>query len=182
MLEPSDHDATLEATRQPARVLQIIHLALMAGASFYFLFQLANPGPAFGGGEPDVSVPCLFAVVAMIVSPVLSSLVAAQAVGAAARGEPVAQHSEDGPTGQRSPDPLLSGLIGAYHSSHIAGMAILNGAVFLALFNMRTGVPDWYRLVPVGLLLLMAIGFPTLSRVVEWVSARRVEIKDDLPG
>jgi hypothetical protein len=133
------------------RILQIIHLNLLLGASVIvaiFYFQ----SPRIGGN--DAPVPWLFLIVAML--PVVPSFIVPALMRASKTG------SVEYATGQ---------LAGIYQVSHIVGCAMLeSGIIFSALaFTAAAVVPQWFILVPGILLLVLLLRFPLPGQLANWV-------------
>ena len=131
------------------------------------------------GDDPFIKLAFGAAAVAAVMSSVVPNVIASGAVKAAARTLAAEGMSPDAPA---RADRLRQSLLAVYQSSHIVGMAILEGAAFFTVFALRFGAPAWFPALTVGLLLVMAIRFPTLARVSDWIAARRAEIDAGLHG
>ena len=180
--EPLPGAAPDDTLRTSVRVLQIIHLMLMAGVGGFFVFTLLTsrgrqPQP---GDDAFAKIAFFASAVAAVVASVVPTLVASagvKAVAAAARG--TGQAGRGTGADAAAAHGLLQGLLGAYQSGHVVGMAILEGAAFFATFALRSGAAPWF---PAGLIALMAWRFPTFARVADWIDARRAEIDAGVHG
>ena len=189
---PSDGTAPEDALRQPVRGLQIIHGAMVAGVVAYLAFALffKTPERELAGLAPrgvdssTFTIALLFAAAAVIASVVVPPIVGRRFVRMTALGQPL-PGLQDGPPSPAllALDPITRGLFGARQTSLIVGMAILDAATFFAVLVLSQGnVPGWFVAVPIGLIALMAIRFPTRAGVADWIDARRAEIDAGLHG
>lgn len=203
MPTPPDRDAIAVAAASTVRGLQIIHLALLGGVLAFLIFTLlfrregggiqaaagaaAAPaagqvGPGPNGARDDTPVKLAFgaAAIAAIMSSIVPHVVATGGVRTAVRA--VRASGAVDSAADPAADPFVPGLLAAFQTSHIVGMAILEGAAFFAILVMGGGVPPWFPAIPAGLLFVMALRFPTATHAAGWVSARREEIEAGIHG
>jgi len=162
-LSNTDADATYAEIAPQVRTLQIIHAALMVGVASYLVF-LVSQGLRFSEDSDALPlIPLGFAVMSVVMSFVVPPMVRRAGL-AAVRG--------------KTQIPAES-LVAPFHTGHIVGMALLEGAGFLSCFALTGGfggAPRWFLAVPIALLVLMLIRFPRVASVADWVSMARDEI------
>ena len=161
-LSNTDAETTAAEIAPQVRTLQIIHVALMGGVTAY-LGVLVSKGITFSEDDGALPViPIVFAVLGAVMSFVVPAIVRRSGL-AALRG--------------KSPITAAS-LVSPFQTGHIVGMAMLEGAAFLACFALTGGfggAPRWFLVVPIALIALMVIRFPRVASVAEWVSMAREE-------
>jgi hypothetical protein len=159
----SDIEPIVAEIGAQAKVLQIIHAALVVGVLVFFGFQLVN-NPKFT--ELPTAVP-LVPLVAAISGTVFSFI-----VPKIVRQSTIAQLHTKSPV-------ATAELFNAYQISHIIGMALMEGAIFLvcmALSGLFGEVPRWFLGVPIVLIVIMLLRFPKKSTIAEWIADQRDEM------
>ena len=161
MPDPADDIDSIATEIAPRMTsLQVIHLALVAGVTVFLVVMLVQgpAGPEGRGAFGPVALICAAAGAAM--SFVLPSIF---------RGAGLA------PWRGKEEIPLEA-LLGPYSTGHIAGMALLESAGFLACFALL-GAPWNVRrvlvVIPIGILALMIARFPRPRAVAEWIASTR---------
>jgi len=145
------------------KILQIIHAALVVGVLVFFGFQLAN-NPKFT--ELPTAVPLVPLVAA--ISGTVFSFIVPKIVRQSTLSQLEAKSSVA--TGE---------LFNAYQISHIIGLALLEGALFLAcmaLSGVFGDIPRWFLGVPIALIVIMLLRFPRKTAIAEWIADRRDEM------
>ena len=140
--------------------LQVVHLSLVTSVAVFLSVMLAQ-GPAATddrSGFAAVTLICAAASVGM--SFVLPSIFRSAGL-APFRGKA---------------EIPIEGLIGPFQTGHIAGMALLESAGFLACFALL-GAPWSVRrvlvVIPIGILALMIVRFPRRGAVAAWIDRTR---------
>lgn len=165
-LTPEQYDA-MEPDKV-LRIMQIIAGALIAGvvsfagvACFFVFGQQGGAAGAIPKNAPVMHIAIGFAVVAVVISFVLSNLIAASGV------KGVAKLTSDGTS--TGPKELFGRLLGVAQTRMILAMAPIEGAAF---FNGIAFIIT-KSLVALGvmgaLLLIMSIHFPTKMKLARWL-------------
>ncbi len=147
-------DALRVELKPTERILQIIHLNFVVGASvllgfLYFLSRNIAPN--------DAAVPLLFFIVGIL--PVVPSFIV-----------PVLMRSTKLSAGDSS-EESIGKLAGIYQTSHIVGCMILESGIFFSAlaFRFADAVPQWFVLVPAILILVLLLRFPLPGKLTDWV-------------
>lgn len=150
-------DALRQEIKPTERILQIIHLNLLLGASVLVGILFFKSQKIAGNDAP---VPLLFFVVGV------ASVVPSILVPAWMRMTKLSNNELR--------DESVGKLANLYQVSHIVGCAILEaGVVFSALaFLLADVVPQWFILVPAILLLQLLLRFPLPGRLADWVATK----------
>jgi|694.fasta_scaffold00401_28 hypothetical protein len=170
MMKPMSEELTrerIDALRvelKPAeRILQIIHLNFVVGASvvlgvLYFFSRNIAPN--------DAPVPLLFFIIGIL--PVVPSFIV-----------PVLMRSTKLSAGESS-EESIGKLAGIYQVSHIVGCILLeSGLLFSALaFRFADAVPHWFILVPAILILVLLLRFPLPGKLTDWVITKLESRRD----
>lgn len=159
----SDIEPIVAEIGAQTKILQIIHAALVGGVLFFFGFQLVN-NPKFS------ELPNALPLVPLVIA--LSGTVFSFIVPKVVRQSALAQLDTKEPQ-------AIGELFKAYQISHIIGMAILEGAAFLAciaLSGVFGEVPRWFLGVPIVLIVIMLLRFPRKTAIAEWIADRREEM------
>jgi hypothetical protein len=156
----SDIEPIITEIGVQTKLLQIIHAALVGGVLIFFGFQLVN-NPKFSELPNALPlVPLVIALSGTVFSFIVPKVVTQSALTQLNTNEPKA-------TGE---------LFKVYQVSHIIGMAMLEGAVFLvciALSGVFGEVPRWFLGVPIVLIVIMLLRFPRKIAIAEWIADRR---------
>ena len=145
------------------KTLQIIHAALVVGVLVFFGFQLTN-NPKFTDLPTAIPlVPLVAAISGTVFSFVVPKVVLQSSLSQLHAKSPVATNE----------------LFNAYQISHIIGMALLEGAIFLvcmALSGLFGDIPRWFLGIPIVLIVIMLLRFPRKTTIAEWIADRRDEM------
>ena len=140
--------------------LQVVHLALVASVTVFLVVMLAQGSATTADRSGFAAVALICAAASVGMSFVLPSVF---------RGAGLA------PFRGKEEIPLEA-LLGPYSTGHIAGMALLESAGFLACFALL-GAPWNVRrvlvVIPIGILALMIVRFPRPRAVAEWIVSTR---------
>lgn len=140
--------------------LHVVHLALVASVTVFLVVMLAQGPAATADRSGFAAVALICAAASAGMSFVLPSIFRSAGL-APFRGK------EEIP---------LEALLGPYSTGHIAGMALLESAGFLACFALSGGagnVPRWFVAIPIGILALMLARFPRPRAVAQWIVSTR---------
>ena len=143
--------------------LQIVHLALVASVAV-FLAVMLSQGAAATEDRSNVAFIALICAAASVAMSFVLPKVFRSAGLAALRGKA---------------EIPVEALLGPFHTGHMAGMALLESAGFLACFALSGGpgsVPRWFVVIPIGILTLLLARFPRTGAVARWIERQR----DDL--
>jgi hypothetical protein len=144
-------DALRVELKPAERILQIIHLNFLVGASVLFgIFYFVSTNIVGNDG----AVPVVFLFVAVLVA-VLSFFVPGLIRGM-----------------RPSPDQRTEGqLTTVYHVSHIIGSIMLEAGIIFSSFAFRIAseVPQWFVFVPAFLILVLLLRFPLPGKMTDWV-------------
>jgi hypothetical protein len=157
------------------RTMQIIAGALIAGvlmfagiASFLVLGRApaAQPGgqpPAapMDGANIQMYLAMVFAAGAVVMSFVVPNLIGAAGV------KRIAKMAQDGTS--TGPKELFGRLLGVAQTRMIIAMALVEGAAFFCLISLISTKSIILAAVVAGLLMVMAIHFPTKMKLGRWL-------------
>ena len=156
----SDIDSIAAEIAPRMTSLQVVHLALVASVAV-FLSVVLSQGSAATEDRGDLAFIALICAAASAGMSFVLPAVFRSAGLAPWRGK------EEIP---------LEALLGPYSTGHIAGMALLESAGFLACFALL-GAPWNVRrvlvVIPIGILALMIVRFPRPRAVAEWIVSTR---------
>ena len=156
----SDIDSIAAEIAPRMTSLQVVHLALVASVAV-FLSVVLSQGSAATEDRGDVA---FIALICAAASAGMSFVL--PAVFRSARLAPFRGKAEI----------PVDALLGPFQSAHIAGMALLESAGFLACFALLgapPGVRQWLVAIPIGILVLMCVGFPRRGAVAAWIARTR---------
>jgi len=149
------------------RGIQIITASLIFGACFVMGVALVINGGELGTELDILSWLAIgFAVVQFLLHFVIPAVIRQKQLGQVN----VSEFEERLPTDQ------LMDLLRIYRGPHIIGCVLLEGAVFFNLIAFMLTEFVGNLAVAVMLLLVMAVRFPTQSRVASWLTDARQEI------
>jgi hypothetical protein len=140
--------------------LQIVHLALVASVAV-FLAVMLSQGSAATEDRSNVAFIALICATASVAMSFVLPKVFRSAGLAALRGKT---------------EIPVEALLGPFHTGHIAGIALLESAGFLACFALSGGpgsVPRWFVVIPIGILTLLLARFPRTRTVATWILRTR---------
>lgn len=140
--------------------LQIVHLALVASVAV-FLAVMLSQGSAATEDRSNVAFIALICAAASVAMSFVLPKVFRSAGLAALRGKA---------------EIPVEALLGPFHTGHIAGIALLESAGFLACFALSGGpgsVPRWFVVIPIGILTLLLARFPRTRTVAMWILRTR---------
>lgn len=158
MNESPDEPASIDdQLGRSVRTLQFIHAMIMGGLLLYTLLILVRSSEA-GAEEPPLPVvPLCYAIGACLLSFVVPAFMRRSTVQSL----------------EANPPDTIQPLLGVFQTSHIIGLALLEGAGFVAcvaLSRKPGGAPRWFIAVPLAVLALMAARFPRKASVARWIA------------
>ena len=152
------------------RTMQIIASALIAGVLMFggvasFLVfgnaQAAQPGAGPNGSNLLIYLSSAMAAMQVVLSIVVPNLVSASGV------KDVAKMAQDGTS--TGPKELIGRLMGVAQTRMIIAMALVEGAAFFCLISFISTKSIIPAAVVAGLLMVMAIHFPTKMKLANWL-------------
>jgi hypothetical protein len=155
MMEPNESQPT--DITAPLRAMQIVAGALMAGVVFFGVIVIVNgslnqPPKAGILSFIGVGFAALMFVLHLIVPGIMAKNVKLESTGT----------SE------------VERWCGMYQTKMIIAFALLEGAAFLNLVACMSEHNWWSLAVAGGLVLIMAVQFPTRTRVEQWIETQRM--------
>jgi hypothetical protein len=163
------------------RVMQIVAGTLLMGVLVFlgivlYVVLVQNKG---GGKAPDLAVVSIVALVFFAIQAPLAFLVPQFLTRSALRQ--IASGSWKVPLGAKAADfpSDASKLLAVEQTSMIIGLALLNGAAYLACIAYLVEAQAWVLAIALGAVSLMLVKFPTAGRV-QSLLAEQVDQLDQL--
>jgi hypothetical protein len=173
-------DAQRERVRIATRTLQIIVGALLFGAATFLgvaVYFVSQKPPAAAPAEPIftyIAIGMIF--IEGITWVILPKIMASSARQALIEGRTLAWAQDRSVTNAAELGDVAT-ITASYMTLTIVGVALLEGATFLAIFAYLQEHRPIALYAAVALLLLIATQFPTMSRVETWVEGELTTIQ-----